>query len=200
MTAKPREPITHWGLSQVLNILYLIPSVMTHDCSTTGCPKKLTYRMLLETLCTQTVQSQVAGTTARGSPVTGKTFFGRFLLRLLAGSSAPKSHSWANLAPQHSILVRIWGSKFASCAQQGNMFPHTIITNIRYWVINTQIKKSNPVKSISCTFAQCYIILVEFKWSRLVRGSDQVPGNAMFHHHPSVIIKQLKLRAGGRPI
>ena len=63
MTAKPREPITHWGLSQVLNILHLIPSVMTHDCSTTGCPKKLTNRMLLEPLlCTQTVQSQVAST------------------------------------------------------------------------------------------------------------------------------------------
>ena len=126
MTAKPREPITHWGLSQVLNILYLIPSVMTHDCSTTGCPKKLTYRMLLEPLCTQTVQSQVAGTTTGGPPVTGKTFFGRFLLRLLAGSNAPKSYSWANLAPQHSTLVRIffldffgtpctWGSDLSLC-------------------------------------------------------------------------------------
>ena len=57
---------------------------MTHECSTTGCPKKLTYRMLLEPLCTQTVQSQVAGTTTGGPPGDWKNVFWSFLTKTIS--------------------------------------------------------------------------------------------------------------------
>ena len=93
--------VTYW--IRVVYILVFCSCFVSQSGKSTpllGVPKKVTYRIMLESWCTT-----VSNTSSQHPLWSGICLFGRFYLNL-AGSSAPKSHWWENLAPQHSILVK----------------------------------------------------------------------------------------------
>ena len=73
----------------------------------TGCPKNVTFRMLLEPQCTLSItSSQHISQPGLGEPVSGNHFCWSFPTKTKQDQALPSLCPWEKLAPQHSILVR----------------------------------------------------------------------------------------------
>ena len=126
-------------------------------------PKKSDF--LLEPRCTRIVTiSRHRPQPDMEEPVSGNLFF-----KTKQDQAPPKSYSWENLAPQHSILVRIFGLQQHS----GSHFlrhPYTILGEKGVLPKKQQANYPSIVKWIYC----CHVKSQFFKENQLIH-SKQYP-------------------------